>query len=171
MKTVLLAFCSFLSIGSLAFSQAPIKPKPEHAFLAESEGEWSVSIASPGGEMKGKCTYKMAHGGLWLTSQLDMKLPEGPFTGTGLDTYDPVKKKYIAIWIDSMSASPMILEGDKSSDGKKITMTGKGPSPDGTTTDYKTETEYVNKDKHVFKMWMGTTSGEPMMVATYERKK
>jgi hypothetical protein len=52
-----------------------------------------------------------------------------------------------------------------------ITMTGKGPSPDGTTTDYKTETEYVSKDKHVFKMWMGTTTGEPMMVATYERKK
>jgi hypothetical protein len=50
-------------------------------------------------------------------------------------------------------------------------MTGKGPSPDGTTTDYKTETEYVSKDKHVFKMWMGTTTGEPMMVATYERKK
>jgi len=64
-----------------------------------------------------------------------------------------------------------MLEGDRSSDGKKITMTGKGPAPDGTSTSYKTETEYVSKDKHVFKMWVGTTTGEPMMVAKYERKK
>ena len=109
--------------------------------------------------------------GVWLTSQLDMKMPEGPFTGQGLDTFDPIKKKFVAIWVDSMSATPVILDGNRSADGKKITMTGKGPAPDGTSTDYKTETEYVSKDKHIFKMWMGTTSGDPMMVATYNRKK
>jgi hypothetical protein len=152
-------------------AQETLKPGAEHAFLAETEGDWIVTMSSPGGDITGKGSYKMAHSGLWLTSQLEMKMPEGPFTGTGLDSYDPVKKKFVAIWVDSMSATPIILEGDRSADGKKVTMTGKGPGADGTSTAYKTETEYVSKDKHVFKMWMGTTTGEPMMVATYVRKK
>ena len=171
MKLAAMGFCLILSVGSTLFSQESIKPGKEHAFLAETEGEWSVTIASPGGDMTGKCVYKMAHKGVWLTSQLDMKMPDGPFTGTGLDTFDPIKKKFVAIWVDSMSATPVILEGERNQDGKKITMAGKGPSPDGTSTAYKTETEYVSKDKHIFKMWMGTTTGDPMMVATYERKK
>ena len=171
MKFAALAIGLFLASGSLLFAQESVKAGKEHAFLAEAEGDWSVSIASPDGDMTGKCVYKMAHNGIWLTSRLEMKMGEGPFTGTGLDSYDPIKKKFVAIWVDSMSATPLILEGDRSSDGKKITMTGKGPAPDGTSTSYKTETEYVSKDKHIFKMWMGTTSGEPMMVANYERKK
>jgi len=171
MKLAAFGISLFLAIGSLLSAQESVKVGKEHAFLAEAEGEWSVSIASPDGDMTGKCVYKMAHNGIWLTSQLEMKMGEGPFTGTGLDSYDPIKKKFVAIWVDSMSATPMMLEGDRSSDGKKITMTGKGPAPDGTSTSYKTETEYVSKDKHVFKMWVGTTTGEPIMVAKYERKK
>ena len=171
MKIAAHALCLFLVVGSTLFAQESIKPGKEHSFLAEIEGEWSVTMASPGGDLTGKCVYKMAHNGIWLTSQLDMKMPEGPFTGQGLDTFDPIKKKFVAIWVDSMSATPVILEGVRSADGKKITMTGKGLAPDGTSIDYKTETEYVSQVKHIFKMWMGATTGDPMMVATYERKK
>ena len=171
MKLAVLGICVLFSCATSIVAQESIKPSAEHAFLAETEGEWNVTMASPGGELTGKGSYKMAHNGIWLTSQLEMKMPDGPFSGSGLDSYDPVKKKFVAIWVDSMSATPITLEGDRSSDGKKITMTGKGPAPDGTLTTYKTETEYVSKDKHVFKMWMGTTTGEPMMVATYVRKK
>ena len=110
MKLTSLALCLLLVLGTTLFAQESIKPGKEHSFLAEAEGDWSVTIASPGGDMTGKCVYKMAHNGLWLTSQLDMKMPDGPFTGQGLDTYDPIKKKYVAIWVDSMSATPLILE-------------------------------------------------------------
>ncbi len=171
MNRFVLALSFFVCLSAATQSQEPTQPGKEHQFLAETVGEWSVTIASPGGDMSGKCVYKMAHNGLWLTSQLDMKMPVGTFTGQGLDSYDPVKKKFIAIWVDSMSASPLVLEGDRSADGKKVTLTGKGPGPDGNSVSYKTETEYVSKDKHVFKMWMGSDSGEPMMVATYSRTK
>lgn len=171
MKLAQFAICLFLFVATSVVAQESIKPTAEHAFLAETEGEWNVTMASQGGELAGTASYKMAHNGIWLTSKMDMKMPDGPFSGTGLDSYDPIKKKFVAIWVDSMSATPVILEGDRSSDGKKITMTGKGPAPDGTSAAYKTETEYVSKDKHIFKMWMGTTTGEPMMVATYVRKK
>ena len=169
MKTLLQTLVAFVFLLNYSVAQEMMKPGPEHKFLAESEGEWTVKM--DGVEDSGKATYKMAHGGLWLTSSLDMKMPFGPFTGQGLDSYDPGKKKFTAIWVDSMSATPIILSGERSQDGKKITMTGKGPAPDGSLTDYKTETEYVSKDKHIFKMWMSDLAGPPMMVATYERKK
>ncbi len=170
MKTLLNSAVALLLVLNVASAQEMIKPGPEHKFLAETEGEWTVKMEGVEDSV-GKATYKMAHGGLWLTSTLDMKMPFGPFTGQGLDSYDPVKKKFTAIWVDSMSTTPIILSGERSQDGKKITMTGKGPAPDGSLTDYKTETEYVSKDKHVFKMWMSDLAGQPMMVATYERKK
>ena len=151
--------------------QEMIKPGPEHKFLAEVEGEWNVKLETPGGEWTGKCTYKMVHGGLWLASEMDAKMPEGPFTGQGLDTYNPMTKKFTGIWVDSMSVSPVMLEGERSADGKTLTMTGKGPGMDGKTTDIKTVTEYNSKDKHTFKMWMGQTTGDPVMSAVYERKK
>lgn len=166
--SLVLAILLFAELGS---AQEMIKPGPEHQFLAESEGEWTTKMLGTGDDTLGKATYKMAHGGLWLTSTLDMKMPFGPFTGQGLDSYDPVKKKYVSIWVDSMSATPIILEGTRSEDGKKVTMKGKGPGPDGTPADYKTETEYLSKDKHIFKMWMSNLDGEPMMTAVYERKK
>jgi hypothetical protein len=54
---------------------------------------------------------------------------------------------------------------------KTITMTGKGPSPEGKTVEYKMSTEYKDRDTHFFKMWMGDTQGAPMMSATYKRAK
>ncbi len=154
-----------------ALAQEAVKPGPEHAFLAEMVGEWTVKFQTPGGEWTGKNVYKMAHGGLWLASELECKTPDGPFSGQGLDSYNPAKKKYVGTWVDSMSTTPIVLEGERSSDGKTLTMTGKGPGMDGNTADIKTVTEYTSKDKHVFKMWMGQTTGEPTMTAVYERKK
>jgi hypothetical protein len=168
MKIAALFACLLVTFGSMLNAQDADK---ERAFLAESVGEWNVSIGTPGSEMTGTCTYKTAHNGMWLESKLDMKMPDGPFTGQGFDSYDPAKKKFVGIWVDSMSAAPLILEGTRSTDGKKVTMTGKGTAPDGAQVDCKTETEFVSKEKHVFKMWMGSTTGEPMMVATYTRKK
>ncbi len=154
-----------------AFAQELPQPGAEHKLLAELAGEWSTKINVAGEEWTGTATYKMVHGGLWLASELDAKMPQGPFTGQGLDTYNPNKKKYVSVWVDSMAVEPLILEGEISKDGKTQTMTGKGPGMDGTLTDYKTVTEYVSKDKHTFKLWMGQTTGEPMMTAVYERKK
>ena len=159
------------SLASATFAQETVKPSEEHAFLAGLVGEWTVKFQTPGGEWTGKNVYKMSHGGLWLASELECKTPDGPFTGQGLDTYNAEKKKYVAVWVDSMSTLPVVLEGERSADGKTLTMTGKGPGMDGKSADFKTVTEYNSKDKHTFKMWMGETSGEPMMTAVYERKK
>ena len=55
MKLAVLGLCFLMSLGSTLLAQESIKPGKEHVFLAEAEGEWAVTIASPGGDMTGKC--------------------------------------------------------------------------------------------------------------------
>ncbi len=151
-----------------ALAQQPVMPGKEHQFFKELAGEWEVVFD---GNMKGKATYEMKHNDLWLESKVEMDMPQGKFTGTGLDSYDATKKKYVAIWIDSMSTSPIVLEGDMDSATKTLTMRGKGPDNDGKIVDYKMSTEYKDKNTHIFKMWIGDLQGKPTMTATYSRKK
>ena len=68
-------------------------------------------------------TYKMEVGGLWLTSTFDGELGGMKFSGRGFDSYDPAKKKYVAVWMDSMSTSPMTMEGTHDKEKKTTTMT------------------------------------------------
>ncbi len=157
----------FAIIGQ-ATAQEPVKPGKEHEFLKELVGQWDIAFD---GNMAGKSVYKMVHNNLWLESHVEMELPQGKFTGQGLDSYDPIKKKYTAVWVDSMSTSPIVMEGDLDAATKTLTMTGKGPDPEGKIVDYKMSTEYKDKDTHFFKMWIGNSSGDPMMSATYKRKK
>jgi Protein of unknown function (DUF1579) len=169
MKTIFATlFCVLLFSASQSIAQEPIKPGKEHAFLKEAVGEWDVTFD---GNMKGTSSYKMVHNDLWLESKVAMDMPQGKFTGQGLDSYDPVKKKYVAIWVDSMSASPIVMEGDMDAATKTLTLTGKGPDPTGKLVEYKMSTEYKDKDNHIFKMWMGDLKGDPMMTAVYKRKK
>ena len=142
-------------------------------FLRESVGEWNIKFDMANGSVNGKAVYKMVHGDLWLASDLEMPMPGTKFTGQGLDSYDPAKKKYVGIWVDSMITAPIVMEGDLATVGstKTLTMTGKGPGPDGKPADYKMVTDYKDKDTHVFRLWVGNVSGEPMMTATYSRTK
>ncbi len=153
---------------SQVVAQQPVTPGKEHEFLKEQVGEWDVVFD---GNMKGKSVYAMTHSGLWLESKVEMDMPQGKFTGTGLDSYDPAKKKYVGIWIDSMSTSPIVMEGDLDPKTKTITMLGKGPGPDGKMVDVKMSTEYKDKNSHSFKLWMGNIQGDPIMSAIYTRKK
>lgn len=168
MKKLLMLLMVTLLLSNGLNAQEPLKPGKEHEFLKRLVGKWDVAFD---GNMKGTSVYAMKHNGLWLESQVEMDMPQGKFTGSGLDSYDPVKKKYVAIWVDSMSASPIVMEGDLDPATKTMTMTGKGPGPDGKTTDYKMSTEYKDLDTHNFKMWVGDLQGAPMMSATYKRVK
>jgi hypothetical protein len=157
------------------WSQEGPKPGKEHEFLKQhGEGEWTLHFgADASAPAIGTTKNKMTMGGLWLMCDADMTIEgAGKFTGHGMDSYDPVKKKYVGLWIDSMITSPINYEGELSADGKTMTCTGKGPSGmDGSTVDYKMVTEYKDKNTHTFKMWSGELTGEPMLTLTYVRKK
>jgi hypothetical protein len=169
---VLICAASLLIVPAAA-AQGPPKPGPEHANLKRAEGTWEATAKSEGHESKGTMTYKMDLGGLWLVGDFKGKFMDQEFTGKGLDTYDPIKKKYISVWVDSMSTAPMIMEGTYDKDNKVLTQTGQGPGMDGKMTMYKGVLEIKDDDTMVYTMSSPGKDGKDqmMMTITYKRKK
>lgn len=160
-------------VPAVALAQEPPKPGPEHEKLKQLEGTWDAILKMGPEESKGTMTWKMDLGGLWLVSEFEGEFGGQKFTGKGLDGYDPIKKKYVGVWVDSMSTSPMIAEGTYDKDGKVQTMTGEGPGPDGKPMKHKMTTETKDKDTLLWAMFGPGPDGKegPMMSITYKRRK
>ena len=172
MKTFhgLAAVALLMFAAPLASAQELPKPGPEHELLKKWVGNWDATMKMMGMESKGVATYKMELGGLWLTSTFDGEVAGMKFSGRGLDSYDAAKKKYVGIWVDSFSTSPMTLEGTYDKDKKTMTMSGEGPGEGGKPMKYKTVTELKDDDTVNFSMYMGDVK-EPSFTIVYKRKK
>ena len=153
-----------------AVAQEPPKPGPEHEVLKKLVGTWDTTMKFGGMEIKGVVTYKMDLGGLWLTSTLESELFGQKFSGRGFDSYDATKKKYVAIWLDSMSTSPVLMEGAYDPAKKALTMAGEGPGMDGKPTRYRSVSEMPDDDTVNFTMYMGDGK-DPAFTVVYKRKK
>jgi hypothetical protein len=159
--------------AALAQPPAP-KPGPEHDFLKKMVGTWDATVKFSGGESKATATYKMDLGGLWLVTDFLGEFGGQKFQGKGLDGYDPIKKKYVSVWVDSMAASPMVSEGTLDKQGKVLTMIGEGPGMDGKPAKFKMVTEHKDEDTMIFSMSGVDKNGkedQSMMTITYKRRK
>ena len=170
MKT-LCCFC-VVALASLTVARAQDfpKPGPEHEVLKKMEGNWDLTMKFGGMESKGSVVYKMELGGLWLTSSLEGDIGGMKFSGKGLDTYDAASKKYVGVWIDSMSTRPMTMEGTYDKATKTLTMIGDGPGPDGKPVKHRAVSQMPDDDTINFSMYMGDGK-EPMFTIVYKRKK
>ncbi len=151
-------------------AQEPPKPGPEFDVLTKMVGNWDLTMKIAGAESKGTVTYKMELGGLWLTSSLESELFGTKFSGKGLDTYDAGKKKYVSVWVDSMTTTPMMMEGTYDKAKKTLTLAGDGPGMDGKPTKYKSVSEMPDNDTINFNMYMGDGK-DPAFTIIYKRKK
>jgi hypothetical protein len=158
---------------STAFAQESIKPGPEHALLKAVEGEWNAEVAFGQDKSKATATYKMTCGGLWLVSDFQGEFGGMTFQGHGIDGFDPEKKKFVSVWVDSWTTTPMSFEGTLDEKTKTITSTAMGKGPDGQPAKYKSVTEHTDKDHHTFKMYLVGPDGADnlMMTIEYTRKK
>ena len=141
-----------------AQAQAPgPKPGPEIERLRHLEGTWDATVEVKGlPPTKGTMVYQMELGGLWLVSHFksDSGFGGGPFTGMGLDSYDAGLKKYVSVWVDSMSTAPMVMHGDYDEASNSLTMKGKGPGQDGKLVEMKSVLKLEDKDHVTFIMTM-----------------
>jgi hypothetical protein len=151
-------------------AQEPPKPGPEHDMFKKMVGDWDLTMKFGGGESKGTVSYKMELGGLWLAGSLESELFGTKFQGKSLDTYDAGKKKYIGIWVDSMSTHPLLMEGTFDKEKKTLTMIGEGPGMDGKPTKFKAVSTMPDDDTINFGMYMGDGK-EPAFTIVYKRKK
>lgn len=174
LRSVLAAFAGLASLLSapLAAQELP-QPGPEHALLRKMEGTWTAAIKSMGSESSGTQTSKMECGGLWLSTDFQADFGGMKFHGRGFDGYDPAAKKYVSVWVDSMSTTPLRLEGTFDAAGKTLTMKGEGVGPDGKPVKYQNVTKIEDDDHHTFVMSVVGADGAAteMMTIRYQRKK
>jgi hypothetical protein len=169
-------------LGAAVRAQEPAKPTDEHKILAADVGTWDASIksymAGPNSEptmSKGTEVNEMLEGGLWLLSKFDGEFGGAKFHGRGQFGYDPAKKKYVATWVDSMSASISLMDGTYDAKTKTMTYVTDGVTPDGKTK-YTQKMVTTAKDDHtrVFTLSMkmeGAPEDTKTMEVTYTRRK
>ncbi|HNR37401.1 MAG TPA: DUF1579 domain-containing protein [Acidobacteriota bacterium] len=107
----------------------------EHRLLHQRAGTWDVTVRmwatpdSPAEESKGTSDCSQIMGGRFILEKFESMVMGQPFSGLGLIGFDNIKKKYVAIWIDSMSTGIMASEGAPAADGKSIEYVGDLPDP------------------------------------------
>lgn len=167
----LFAFCVAALWASPVLAQEMPKPGPEHEQLKKMVGNWDATMKFGGMESKCSAVYSMDLGGMWLSSKFEGDMGGGmKFLGHGMDSYDAVKKKYIGVWFDSMSALPMVMEGNYDEKTKTMTMVGDARNAQGKMTKHKVVTVRKDDDTFDFGMYEGDAK-EPMFTITYKRKK
>jgi len=161
---------SVLGCGVAGLVTADEKAGPEQAFLQNLVGEWDAVVNFGGGESKAVEKSRL-EGGVWLISDFHGEFGGQKFVGHGVKGYDTNKKKFAGVWVDTMSASMMTVEGKLDGAGKVLTEVAEAIGMDGKPNKMKMTTEIVDKDTHVFKMYDTPDAAQPSMTITYKRKK
>ena len=168
--TLTVAF-SLVAASRLAAQQPEVKPGPEHAKLKEAEGTWDATIKGKDGDSKGTLMCKVDLNGLWVLEHFSADLGGMKFEGRGATGYDATKKKYVNIWLDTMSTAAMISEGTYDTSTKTLTMIGNMPMPDGKSMKYTMTTVAKDADTKIFTI-RGDMNGKEFEVVniTYKRR-
>lgn len=109
-------------------------PSDEHAFLHQFAGEWKTNgrgtdLSGKDVDMVGFESDRMVIGDFWLSFVYRSQVNDKLFVGHGMIGYDPQKKKYVGIWVDSMSPYLTSLEGTADRQANTLTMDSTGVDP------------------------------------------
>ena len=171
-----------LSVKAIGQEGQAMNPTPEHELLAHCVGTWDATVKSwmqgPDSEplvSHGTEVVRLMPGGLWALEEFEGKFGDAPFHGHGQSGYDTMKKKYVGTWVDSMSPSIMMFEGDYDPNSKTMTSYGKGTCPRTCKPfEAKMTTVHKDNDSRVFTMFMKSdeSKGEfvRMMEISYTRQ-
>lgn len=162
-----------LVVTPLTAQQPPVvKPGPEHALLNEWTGTWDATVKSMGSESKGTLIATVGLNGLWFHEHFKSEFEGTPFEGRGSTSYDPAKKKYVNVWIDSLVTSPMISEGTYDKATKTLTLIGNMPMPDGKSMKATMTTVTKDANTRIFTLRGAGPDGKDfeMIQITYKRR-
>jgi len=180
-KTLWLAAALVLVPAMSALAQGPPipKPGPEHELLKADVGDWDATVemaAAPGAPAsvsKGVETVRLTCGGLWQVSEFKSEMMGQPFEGRGTMGFDSTKKKYVGVWVDSMSVGLGLSESTYDAAKKTMTSWMEGPDMTGKVTKMKAVTEWKGADARTFTMYATAPDGKEVtaMKITYTRRK
>ena len=152
-------------------------PGEHHKKLEPLVGKFDAKVTSwtdpskPPLQSTATCERKWVLGGRYVEEQFSGTFMEQPFNGIGYTGYDNVGKKYVSIWMDSMSTGIMDMKGTLT--GNAIAETGSMVDPmSGKPMNLKSKMTVTDKDHHTFEMWGPAPDGKmfKMLEITYSRK-
>lgn len=174
-----IALCLAASVS--LWSEDPPMPKPDahHLAMKAAEGTWDAVVkihmgpGKPPVESKGVEVNKVVAGGFWLQSEFTSEMMGQPFEGRGLFGYDPMTKRHVGTWVDSMSTMQSISSGTCKDGCKEIVSTFKGLGPDNKMTTYREVSVQTDADHRSMTMFMKGKDGKfhQNMEITYTRRK
>jgi hypothetical protein len=149
----------------------------EYEPLAKMVGQWdavmkmAMAPGQPPQEMKGTETVVPVCGGKFLWSDFRMEFMGQPFEGHALYGYDPLQKKYVSFWIDSMHPTLSQSSGSYDAASKSITLSGKSRDHAGQPTTTKETSTWKDDNTRLFKMESTGADGPHGFEITYTRRK
>ncbi len=154
-------------------------PGEPHKRLARLEGNWTTMTRAwmgpdkPPQESKGTCEQKMILGGRYLRQEYVGEMMGSVFNGINILGYDNHTKKYVSIWIDSMSTGIYYFEGTAGADNKTITQECSYDDPVRGPMVWRSITKIVDDNTQEFEMFLIPKGGkeEKMMEMTVSRKR
>jgi hypothetical protein len=167
------------AMSAIAAAEDYTKPTKQHEGMAHEVGIWDADVTmwmDPEAEpQKSKAveTNEML-GKMWLMGKFDGEFMGEKFMGRSAMGYDPIKKKYVGGWVDSMSPFMFRMEGDYDEDSKTLTMMGESVDcMTGKPMKSKMVTTYEGDGKKTFEMYRLGDDGELVktMEAKYTRRK
>lgn len=149
---------AILGLGSFAVSQEPELPgpEPEHALLQRFVGDWTTSGECDGGP---NAEPMVNHGTIrgrmlgerWIVCEHEMDAAGMKVTANLTLGYDPVRKKYVGTWVDSMQNHLFVYEGEYDADSRTLSLFTEGPNlmtGEGTVR-FRDSYEFVSEDEIV----------------------
>lgn len=150
----------------------------EHKLLHKDVGTWDATMkifpqegAEPI-ESKGTEKNELLQGGMWLVSRFSGEIFGMPFSGMGTVGYDPIDKKYVGTWVDSISPHLTVLKGEY--DAAKKTMTSIAEGRDfetGQVTQSKHITRFIDDNTRVFEIHAKEEGGKERKVLEIQYKR
>jgi hypothetical protein len=163
---------AILAAAQSSAQQPEVKPGPEHMKFKEAVGVWDATIKAKEGDSKGVLDCQIDLNGLWLREHFKAEFAGKKFEGRGATSYDPASKKYVNVWIDTMSTRPMVTEGTYDASTKTMKMVGDMPMPDGKSVKVTLTTVAKDADTKVFTIQGPSPDGKEVeyLHITYKRR-
>jgi hypothetical protein len=162
--------------------QQPQLPQPseQHKLLQKGAGTWDAEITvfsplegEPPMKSKGIEKNELLQGGMWLLTRFEGEIVGMPYHGAGTTGYDPVEKKYVGTWVDSMSPHLLTSKGEYDAAKKILNSTAQGRDvTTGQPYTAKLVTRYPDDDNRAFEMYMVGPDGQQIktMEIKYKRR-
>jgi hypothetical protein len=167
-----------LAAGAARAEAEQAKEGEEHKALAALAGEWEVStrFIIDGKEFQGtaSCSAKWILDGRVLQQQYKSKFMGQPFEVLQLLGYDPGKKKFYELMMNSQHHGVMHNLGTFSANGKVLTCHGERLDPmTNKSSKLRTVTTIVDRDTFVLEWYFANDAGkeEKAITLTHKRKK